>query len=297
MADYVETLGITDLIRKAGYDPSGNFEAIYSSIHKAGLESVLTDIDAATRTYFTALQLPDEATVYDYLVLSLRSKDVIVTFNWDPLLIQAYKRWRHLGDVLPQMVFLHGNVDLGVDRQAKVFGFLTDEPYPGQQLVPTPLLYPIDKKDYQVDSFVAEQWRRATDGIGEAYYISIFGYSAPSTDVEARSLLLTAWQNNTTHRLARIAYIDIRNAVEVQNAWADFNVSSLHGGVVPSLDQSILMRHPRRSCEAFAFATLQQNPWQEDPLPLIRSRDELEAWIKPLVEEEANGKLMGKPFH
>jgi len=68
-------------------------------------------LDSAVRKYFGALELPDEPTFYDYLVLSLRPKDAIITFNWDPLLIQAYKRWRHLGRVLPDLIFLHGNVD------------------------------------------------------------------------------------------------------------------------------------------------------------------------------------------
>jgi hypothetical protein len=43
------------------------------------------------------LKLPEEATIYDYLVLSLRSPDIIATFNWDPFLYQAFERNRHIG--------------------------------------------------------------------------------------------------------------------------------------------------------------------------------------------------------
>jgi hypothetical protein len=33
------------------------------------------------------LELPDHPTVYDHLLLSLRKKDAIFTFNWDPFLL------------------------------------------------------------------------------------------------------------------------------------------------------------------------------------------------------------------
>jgi hypothetical protein len=297
MADFVECLGLVDIIRAAGEDPRQNFEAAYSSIHRQGLGDVISELDSRTRTYFGRLLLPDEPTIYDLLVLSLREKDMIVTFNWDPLLVQAYKRWRHLGAVLPELVFLHGNVDVGADVEKKVFGFLSDEPYPGRILVATPLLYPVEQKNYEADPFIEDQWKRATDCIAHAYYITIFGYSAPTTDVEARSLLLNAWKDNTTRELAQITMIDIRNAEDVERSWSDFIVRDHSGGVLPSFAGNILSRHPRRSCESFAFSTLQQAPWKEDRLPEFRSRAELEAWIKPLIEEEGTGKLSGKPHH
>ena len=104
-------------------------------------------------------------TLYDYLLLSLRQKDIIVTFNWDPLLPQAYKRWRHLGAILPEILFLHGNIDIGIDYEKKKFGFMSDEPYPGRKLAPTRLLYPVEQKNYSSDDFVAEQWRKAAGGL------------------------------------------------------------------------------------------------------------------------------------
>jgi hypothetical protein len=211
MADFVETLGLVHMIAAAGENPSDNFEAIYSRLHKVGKIPVLEEIEAATYSYFQKLALPNHPTLYDHLILSLRKKDLIVTFNWDPLLPQAYKRWRHLGDVLPIIAFLHGNVDLGVDRNKKVSGFLSDEPYSGRKLAPTLLLYPVGQKDYNSDPFIAEQWKMATDYLREAYYVTIFGYSAPATDIEARDFLLKAWRENATKVLAQFEVIDIRD--------------------------------------------------------------------------------------
>jgi len=292
MADFVEIVGIETIIKNAGYDPAQNFEKIYSDIHKAGAKDTLDELDAAVRAHFSSLLLPDEPTLYDYLILSLRQKDMIVTFNWDPLLIQAYKRWRHLGMVLPELAFLHGNVDLGIDLKNKTYTFLSDKPH----LSPTQLLYPVEKKDYNSDSFIEDQWQRATDYLREAYYVTIFGYSAPKTDVEARALLLDAWRDNKTRTLAQFSIVDIRDEDEVEKAWSDF-LDGVHGGASTDILNSYLMYHPRRTCEAFAFATLQQRPWREDRFPRVKTLKELEDWVKPLLQEEASSKLSGKPHH
>ena len=292
MADFAAKVGVEEIIKEAGYDASGNFEHIYSQIHSAGKQDVIEKLDSAVRKYFGELELPDEPTFYDYLVLSRRPKDSIITFNWDPLIIQAYKRLRHLGRVLPDLVFLHGNVDLGLDLKQKTFTFLSDKP----EQTPTKLLYPVEKKDYNSDEFVTDQWARATDALSQAYYVTIIGYSAPQTDVEAISLLLNAWRDNSTRTLAQFSIIDIRKAEEVEASWSDF-LDGVHGGAISDVWQEYLMFHPRRTCEAFAFATLQQNPWHEDRYPKLKTLNELEAWIKPLIDEEATGKLSGKPHH
>ena len=298
MNDLVECVGIEDIICKSGYDPNTNFEAIYSQIYRDGNTSALRELDDVIRQYFAEIVLPEEPTIYDYLMLSLRPKDIIVSFNWDPLLPQAYKRWRHLGAVLPEMRFLHGNIDIGVDRTKKVFGFLSDEPYECRTLMPTKLLYPVEQKDYNTDTFIAECWKMTTDYLAEAYYVTIFGYSAPLTDVEARNLLLRAWQENPTRELAQLNIVDIREPSEVERSWANF-IEGIHGGASQIFSDDFLLRHPRRTCEAFGSATLQQDPWHEDRFPLLGaiSLTELEAWIKPFIEEEISGRLAGKPLH
>jgi hypothetical protein len=62
--------------------------------------------------YFGALQLPEKPTIYDHLIMGLRETDLIATFNWDPLLLQAFQRApRWLSK--PRLAFLHGSVAIG----------------------------------------------------------------------------------------------------------------------------------------------------------------------------------------
>ena len=137
---------------------------------------------------------------------------------------------------------------------------------------------------------------RRANNLAEAYYVTVYGYSAPTTDVEAMALLLEAWRDNPARALAQIGIVDVREPAEVEASWSDFIVRT-HGGASTDFSHDRLMRHPRRTCESFASATLLQDPWREDPFPISCSLAELETWVKPLIEEEASGKLAGKPLH
>ena len=108
--------------------------------------------------------------------------------------------------------------------------------------------------------------------------------------------MLKSWTDNPTRELAEIDIVDIRDSSEVRDAWSDFIVRT-HGGASKDFSYNRLMQHPRRSCESFAFATLQIDPWRADPFPACRSLAELEMWIKPLIDEEASGRLSGEPLH
>ncbi|MBL4719566.1 MAG: hypothetical protein JKY20_00320 [Alphaproteobacteria bacterium] len=292
MHDFVESLGINDVVAGYGYDPAENFESTYSAIHKSKLAPALEKLNQLIRSYFSRIELPEKPTIYDLLLLSMRPKDYILSFNWDPLLPQAFQRWRKLGKVLPNIIFLHGNVDVGFDQESQRCGFLQDYP----SFEPTPLLYPVEQKNYRSNPFIASQWELATAALSDAYFVSVFGYSAPETDVEAKSLFLDAWRKNPTHTLAEFEIIDVRDPEEVKKSWSDFIIKT-HGAAFKEMKNSILFRHPRRTCEAFAFATLQQTPWHEDPFQNFQSLSQLEEWIKPMIEEEAGGKFSGDPHH
>src|SRR5437868_2623820 len=83
MLNLIEVLGLRDEIEKAGYDPDhSNFEALYDELTCSGKNCDLQKlIESQVYRYFSDLKLPETPTIYDYLVLSLREKDIIASFN------------------------------------------------------------------------------------------------------------------------------------------------------------------------------------------------------------------------
>ena len=290
----VKVVGLQPLLGKFGVEYKGqNFEAFYDDLVSMGNnEELLKEIEQSIYDYFSKMELPDEPTLYDYLVLSLREKDIIATFNWDPLLALAYIRNKHLTDKMPQIAFLHGNVLAGCCIEHKRRGFLNGVRCNecGQLFKPTKLLYPMRQKDYQSDKFIYGEWELLRWHIQHAYLITIFGYSAPATDVEAKKLMLEVWKKNTTKSFSWIHIIDIKTEDEVKENWKDFEARDM--SVSDNIHDSCLFIHPRRSCDALAMATLQQAPWADNPFPQPNTLEDLQEWIEPLIEEENNSKKL-----
>jgi hypothetical protein len=99
MNNLIQVLGLDALLRSANLaDPPENFEVLYSRLagddRYAGLRS---RIEKAVTDYFVAMALPDNPTLYDHLLLSMRSKDCVATFNWDPFLWDAWERVQSRG--------------------------------------------------------------------------------------------------------------------------------------------------------------------------------------------------------
>jgi len=297
MNNIVEMVSLQPILDKYGIKYTGNnFESFYDDLaNNSGNEALLQEIEEAIHGYFGAMELPDSCTLYDYLVLSLREKDIIATFNWDPFLAQAFQRNMHVTHNMPKIAFLHGNVSVGCCIEHEQKGFLNGVKCGGcnDLLRPTKLLYPVKKKNYQNDEFIQQEWEGLRRHIRRAYIMTIFGYSAPATDVEAIELMLEVWKNNTTKSFSMIHIIDIKDEKEVEKSWKDFTTWSF--SVIQRLQEEYLFRHPRRSCDAFAMATLQQCPWQENRFPEFKTLSELHNWIKPLIkEEEMNSVLSSK---
>src|SRR5215470_10827938 len=85
-SDFMETVRVAPIFDKAGIDWSGkNFEDLYYLIaQNSEYRAVQGELDEVVFDYFADLRLPNRPTLYDSLVLCLRQKDVIATFNWDP---------------------------------------------------------------------------------------------------------------------------------------------------------------------------------------------------------------------
>lgn len=301
MPNLVEVLGLERLINYFGVEYKGqNFEAFYDDIVSSGKHGDLIELlEQAIYDYFSALRLPDEATLYDYLVLSLREKDLVATFNWDPFLAQAFARNKDaVGyERMPQMAYLHGNVAIGVCYECRTMGWRDNSCDRCEKAFDrSKLLYPVSEKNYASDEFIDAEWDKLRWFMQRAYYVTVFGYSAPKTDAEARRLLLNEWNANPVRELAEIDIIDIlvsRDRGGLENNWREFFVRS-HYGLFDSVQNSQLFSSPRRSCDSFAMATLQCQPWETNEFPERLSLEELQEWVRPLVQEEEEGKFSGK---
>ncbi|GIU47622.1 hypothetical protein [Shewanella algidipiscicola] len=297
MYNLVEVLGIGYLFEKHGVKYDGdNFEAVYDQLSKSGQhEELVQEIETAVEEYFRDMELPDEPTIYDYLILSHRPKDIIATFNWDPFLAQAYQRnMRAVGfENMPRIVFLHGSVSIGACMPCKTKGWVYNRcDSCGKQFTPSKLLYPVSDKNYSAAPLLFGEWDELQRHVKHAYFVTVFGYSAPVTDAEARKLLLDVWQENQVKDFALIEVIDIKSSEEVKASWADFIVRENYA-IYNDFFNSYAAVHPRRSCDAYAMATLQQSPWQDNPFVKGQTLKELQEWTLNLVEEE-QGVLSSK---
>jgi hypothetical protein len=295
MAELTDCLELRTLLGAAGFADGADFESIYDELASSGrCPSLLADIDSRLRAYFEALTLPEKPTLYDYLLLSLREKDIIATFNWDPFLARAFMRNRKAAS-LPEIAFLHGNVEIAVCAKDRVKGFRGQACVKcGERLQPTRLLYPVRNKNYTSEPFVAGEWAILGDFLHEGYMLTIFGYAAPSTDAAAVELMSHRWAENPTFELGQVNVVDIRPRRELEANWERFFCRD-HYGFHRELRTTWLLRFPRRSCEALTMATLQQAPWRDNPFPRFETLAELHAWIAPLIAEEHAGYFSGKP--
>lgn len=239
---------------------SENLEDIYSELHeREECAEVVKELEKRLYAYFASLELPDEPTIYDLLILSLTNKDCIATFNWDPLLIQAYVRCSRLTQNLPHILCLHGNVAVGFCEEHVEFGTLDYScPKCRNRLEPTKLLYPIKKKNYSSDKYIDWCWKTLDYFINnESYMLTIFGYSAPKSDVEAVNLMKKAWGSIEKRQLEEVSVIDIVDEGTMLNTWKDF-IHSHHYKYSNSFFNSYLANFPRRTCET-VFATFSFN--------------------------------------
>lgn len=164
----------------------------------------------------------------------------------------------------------------------------------GEPLQPTKLLFPVRHKDYNTDPFIADERNRLKWFLGRAYMLTVFGYGAPSTDVEAVDLMSNAWKNNPRFELGQVNIVDIRPQRQLEKTWETFFCRS-HYGTLKNFRGTWLFRYPRRSCEALAFATLQMAPQKTNRLPRFKSLAKLHKWIDPLIDEENPGRFTGTP--
>lgn len=264
-----------------------DFEKLYSNIsNDDSLLSVKKIIDKKVYEYFYEMNIPNKPTLYDYLILSLRKKDLIATFNWDPLLLKTMRRHSKIVN-LPNVAFLHGNVAVGVCKYCNLKGYKynnichhCNRPYDDMRL-----LFPVENKNYSADKTINDEWEILRHYFEISLYVTIFGYSAPNSDIDAKKLMLDASMKNRSREFYELEIIDIKPEEEVEETWYDF-IHSHHYSVIDNFKESYLWYHPRRSTDAFFDAYLMNSPWDDTPFPEFNDIYEMHQWIEPLIREE-----------
>lgn len=293
MDGFIETLGMREVIADLNLSTqSENLEDIYSELaERTEYNSVRNQLDSSIRNHFNAFEIPDEPTIYDLLILALREKDLIATFNWDPLLLQAYQRAYQITSDIPDLTFLHGNVGVGycADHER---GGLVDETCPecNCPFEPSRLLYPITQKNYASDTFTVSSWKKLERYLAKAYLVTVFGYSAPKTDVEAIDLLKNAWGTPEKRNMEDFEFIDIRDEAPLIESWKDF-VHTHHYSHQKSFFDSSLGKFPRRTTEELFDRT--QNCVWTSPCDVFSEQlnfNDIRTIVDKLNEEELEAK-------
>lgn len=294
MRNLVDVVGMNDIVSELPGEIQENredFEKLFSQLGDSKFFHERQEMEKRVFDYFKELKLPDEPTIYDYLILSLRhEKDVIATFNWDPFLFEAYQRNSEFVDC-PGILFLHGCVSLGYDDKTSMSGPAGwNSKETGNYFKPTQLLYPVDKKDYVSDAFVNGQWEQLSLEINKAKRISVFGYSAPKTDIEAIALLQKAWGTVESRSMEQFEIINSQSESSALESWKTF-IHSHHYDYSTNYFDSSLALHPRRTVESYRHKIL-PNSISEffqrgNPVPQnFNTLEELWEWHLPLIKAE-----------
>ncbi|NIJ52579.1 hypothetical protein [Dyadobacter arcticus] len=275
-----------------------NFEQLYTNLHNENPNSdEIIEIQNRVYNYFKDMKLPEnEATIYDFLVLSLRPRDLIATFNWDPFLYQAFCRNAPIAD-MPYVCFLHGSVSIGYSKEDGRSGPVGMQMRrDGGLFEPTQLLYPVSQKNYTADEFINMEWSKVKKWLHEdsTKRVTIFGYGAPDTDVEAVSLMNTAWGTADKRNMEQFEIIDIRSEEEGVKRWESF-IHSHHYDYTNNYFSSSLASNPRRTFESYFQHNMPETPSDafsaSNPITAdIKTLQELWEWHKPLVEAENEWK-------
>ena len=179
MSGFMDKLGMNDILDGIVLKTSSdNLEEIHMELDERGrtepnCKAAKEKLEKRIYDYMSDFSIPDEPTIYDYLILSLTEKDLIATFNWDPLLVQAMARCMRYTQNLPNFAFLHGNVAVGYCEKDNTIGNVGNTCRCGEPLSPIPLLYPIKNKDYTSHVAISKAWKTLKNALNVAYMVTL----------------------------------------------------------------------------------------------------------------------------
>ncbi|MCG2774851.1 MAG: hypothetical protein L6406_04140, partial [Desulfobacterales bacterium] len=141
-------------------------------------------------------------------------------------------------------------------------------------------------KDYQNDEAIAAHWRTLERALKDAWALTIFGYGAPYTDVEAVRLMTSARGDPAHRALEQTEIIVVRDENDLTNTWEPF-IHSHHYDIRDSFYDSYIAKHPRRSGEALWAQLMDIQYLDSRDFPRDMSFEDLYKWLRPRIEAES----------
>lgn len=290
MQDFLQIVTpLKDLFESVGVTTDGrNLEEVYSDLVGSCPPGIREKAEAIISRYFESLVLPHRPTLYDHLLLGLRKKDVVATFNWDPFLVQAIRRNSILYGRGPELLFLHGNVMAAFCAKHSIQGPTGNSCSEcGEPLTRSRLLYPITEKNYDADPMISASWKQLRSDLENSFMVTIFGYGAPSSDAAAIELLKDSLGDSQRRRLNQIEIVDIKPREQLYEAWEPFiQIHNHHYKVHSSFYDSWIARHPRRTGEAYIKQYINGEWISDNSIPTHFGFTDLWKWMEPLIERE-----------
>ena len=117
--------------------------------------------------------------------------------------------------------------------------------------------------------------------------LTIFGYSAPESDVEAIILMKDAWGDPYSRNLEQTENIDVKAENVLRDTWKDF-IHTHHYNVTDDFYKSSIGLFPRRTGEAEWNYSMPEKPifYTHNPIHKNLGFKELWEWYSPLIEAE-----------
>lgn len=237
------------------------------------------EFESLVRTKYASLELPEEFTILDRLVLSLTSNDAIVSFNWDDLVIQAYQRMSRYvpEEMLPILAFPHGNAQAVYNNKHYTSKRIVTNPI----WFDSPLNMPVNEIDYKSDIFIGSQWKILDFYIRNAQMITFFGYRGPDSDEQDLKHLEELFAKNKICDKIEIIDKDLESSIQVAKGLKRFKMQP--NWLFPCADfwHSSIAKHPRRTLSVIGNWNYTAKTFANE-----ETLAEFMSHVGPLIEEE-----------
>ena len=123
------------------------------------------------------------------------------------------------------------------------------------------------------------------ESLKSAFMITVFGYSAPTSDASAVDILKGAWRPNIEKNMEQIEIIDIRESDDLRESWDPF-IHTHHYDVHADFYKSWIARHPRRTGEAYWNQYYEAKFVSANMIPRDLDFPDIFDWYRLLIEHE-----------